>query len=97
MYIVKITYTAPLEIVDKFLPAHVAWLHENEAAARFFVYGRLIPRTGGVIVARTADRAELDAILETDPFQTNGIGTYEILEFSENRGFSRKYGVKTTL
>jgi len=92
MYIVKITYTTPLETVDKFLPAHVEWLHEHEAAGRFFVYGRLVPRTGGIIVARTKDRAELDAAIASDPFKLNDIGTYEVSEFQENKNFSAKFG-----
>jgi uncharacterized protein YciI len=92
MFIVKITYTVPLETVDKFLPAHVDWLHEHEAAGRFFVYGRLVPRTGGVIVARTKSRAELDAILAADPFRLNNVGTCEVMEFQENKGFSSRFG-----
>ena len=90
MYIIHITYTVPLETVDRFLPAHVAWLHKWEDAGRLVVYGRLVPRTGGVIVARAKDRAELDAILAEDPFKVNGVGTYEVMEFSENKNFADK-------
>jgi len=94
MHIVKITYTVPLETVDKFLPAHVEWLHENEEAGRFLAYGRLVPRTGGIIVAKTKDRAELETIIASDPFKLNNVGTYEVFEFQENRSFAAKYGVK---
>jgi uncharacterized protein YciI len=94
MYIVKITYTAPLEIVDKFLPAHVEWLHKNEAEGQFFAYGRLVPRTGGIIVSRTKSRQELDNTLASDPFKISNIGTYEVLEFNENKSFAVKYGSK---
>jgi uncharacterized protein YciI len=89
MFIVHITYTVPLDVVDQHLPAHVEWLHRHEAAGRFVVYGRLVPRTGGVIVARAKSRAELDEILAQDPFKLNGVGTYEVMEFLENKGFAR--------
>lgn len=89
---VRINYTVPLERVDELLPAHVEWLHRHEAAGRFIVYGRLVPRTGGIIIARTRDRAELDAILATDPFTTNGICTVDVTEFSENKSFREKAG-----
>lgn len=90
MFIVKITYTVPLETVDKHLPAHVEWLHKHEAEGKLIVYGRLVPRTGGVIMARTKDRAELDALLACDPFRINKVGTYEVIEFSENKSFAEK-------
>jgi uncharacterized protein YciI len=88
MFIIHITYTVPLEVVDLHLSAHVEWLHGHEAAGNFIVYGRLVPRTGGIIVARARDRAELDAILATDPFRLNDVGTYEVVEFSENKSFA---------
>ena len=90
MFVVRLTYIVPLEIVDKFLPAHVEWLHKHDMAGEFLVYGRLVPRTGGVIVAKTNNRAELDAILADDPFGRNGVCTYDIAEFSENKSFAEK-------
>jgi len=87
MFIVHIHYTVPLEVVDAHLPAHVEWLRGHEAAGRFVVFGRLVPRTGGVIVADVPTRKELDAILATDPFQLNEVGTIEVVEFAENKGF----------
>jgi uncharacterized protein YciI len=92
MYIVHLSYIVPLEVVDRVLPAHVEWLHKHEATGRFVVYGRLVPRTGGVIVARTTSRAELDAILAADPFALNEVCTYSIEEFQENKGFKDRAG-----
>jgi len=90
MFIVRLNYIVPLETVDKHLPAHVEWLHKHEAEGRFLVYGRLVPRTGGVIVARAKDRAGMDAILATDPFGINGVCTYDVIEFCENKSFAEK-------
>lgn len=92
MFIVQITYTVPLETVDKHLPAHVEWLHEHEAAGHFVVYGRLVPRSGGVIVADLPSREALDEILYEDPFMKHAVGTYQVLQFSENKGYRAKHG-----
>ncbi len=94
MFIIHIHYTVPLETVDRHLPAHVEWLHEHENAGHFVVYGRLVPRTGGVIVADLPTRAELDAILARDPFMLHGVGTYKVIEFSENKGYRRNRDIK---
>lgn len=96
MFIVRLNYIVPLETVDKFLPAHVEWLHKEESAGHLLVYGRLVPRTGGVIVAKAKDRAEMDSVLASDPFGLNNVCTYEVIEFSENKSFAekaRKFGM----
>ena len=90
MYIVRLNYIVPIETVDLHLPAHVEWLHKHEALGNFVVYGRLVPRVGGVIVARARSRADLDAILAEDPFGLKGVCNYEVLEFSENKGFAQR-------
>ena len=90
MFIVRITYNVPLDVVDRHLPAHVEWLHKFEKAGMFVVYGRLVPRTGGVIVARFPSRDELENAIAEDPFRIHGVGTYDITEFAENRSFAEK-------
>jgi uncharacterized protein YciI len=93
MFIVRISYIVPLEVVDRFLPEHVEWLHQFEKAGMFLVYGRLVPRTGGVIVARAESRDALEEAIALDPFRRNGVGIYDITEFAENRSFAEKAAV----
>ena len=88
MFIVRLKYKVPLERIDELLPLHVEWLHLHETAGRFVVYGRLVPRTGGVIVVDVPSRAELDAVIATDPFALNGASDYEVMEFMENKCFA---------
>ena len=76
-----LTYVRPLAAVDALMPEHVAWLNEQYAAGRFLVSGRRIPRTGGVIVARGDDRAEIEALAATDPFVAAGVATCEVIRF----------------
>jgi len=85
MFIVSVTYQQPLEVVDSHLPAHVAFLDSYFASNIFIAAGRKVPRTGGFILARGVSRTELEAILEHDPFKSNGVATYEVTEFTPNR------------
>ena len=81
MFIVTLTYTAPLERIDAYLEAHRAWLGEQYARGLFLMSGRKEPRDGGIIIAHAASRAELEAVLQDDPFGQAGIATYAITEF----------------
>jgi uncharacterized protein YciI len=81
VFVVTLTYTAPLERIDELIPEHVAFLEKHYAAGAFLASGRRVPRTGGVILARAESRAELDAILAEDPFAREQVATYEVTEF----------------
>ncbi|NIA57001.1 YciI family protein [Massilia sp. TW-1] len=81
MFIVTLTYTAPLERIDAYLPAHRAWLEEQYARGLMLMSGRKEPRDGGILIAHAANRAELDAALRDDPFAQAGLATYAVTEF----------------
>jgi uncharacterized protein YciI len=81
MFVLLLTYTKPLDDVDALMREHVKWLRRHYAAGRFVVSGRRIPRTGGVILARGDDRAEIEEIAASDPFVTGGVATCEVIQF----------------
>ncbi|MCS0584587.1 YciI family protein [Massilia pinisoli] len=81
MFIVTLTYTAPLERIDGYLPAHRAWLETLYARGLLLMSGRKEPRDGGILIAHAASRAELDAVLRDDPFAQAGLATYAVTEF----------------
>lgn len=81
MFVVVLSYTADLDTIDSLIPEHAAWLEANYAAGIFVASGRRVPRTGGVILATADSRAQLDAILDQDPFGRAGAATYEVIEF----------------
>ena len=85
MYVVLLTYTAPLEEVDYMLPDHAKWLEKHFQAGEFLASGRRNPRIGGVIIARPMPRGKLDAILASDPFAVAHLAAYEVIEFSATR------------
>jgi len=82
MYVVTLTYVKPLEEVDALMNDHVAWLKRHYASGMFLASGRQVPRVGGVILARSGDRAALDAALAADPFVRHGAARVEVVEFT---------------
>ncbi|MFG2312656.1 YciI family protein [Streptomyces sp. NPDC048566] len=85
MFVLELTYTAPLADVDAVLPAHVAWLDEQYAAGTFLASGRKTPRDGGVILAVAGSRAGIEEITARDPFVEAGVCAYRVTEFAATK------------
>jgi uncharacterized protein YciI len=85
MFLLVLTYTKPLEEVEPHLPAHMTWVDAHYQDGTFLASGRRVPRTGGIILARAADRDALGTIAATDPFVKAGVAQYDILEFTLSR------------
>lgn len=81
MFLILLTYKKPLAEVDRFVAEHRAFLEQHYASGQFLLSGRKEPRTGGVILATTAQRAEVEEIVRRDPFHRENIADYEIVEF----------------
>ncbi|WP_338702427.1 YciI family protein [Streptomyces sp. Q6] len=81
MFVLELTYTAPIERVDALLEAHRAWLDGHFAAGTFLAAGRKEPRDGGIIIAAGDDRRAVEQLAATDPFVTGGVCAYGITEF----------------
>jgi uncharacterized protein YciI len=85
MFILDLTYTAPLERVDAALPAHSEWLDAHYASGVFLASGRKLPPDGGVIIAVGEDRAKIEEIVKSDPFSVAGVAEYAITEFAASK------------
>ncbi|MFH8731150.1 MULTISPECIES: YciI family protein [unclassified Streptomyces] len=81
MFVLELTYTAPVERVDPLLEAHVAWLDEQYEAGVFIASGRKNPRDGGIILAVGDDRTQIEKITAADPFVTGDVCAYRVTEF----------------
>ena len=86
LWLLTTTYVRPEEEVDVLLEAHVTHLERQRAAGRFLAWGRLVPRTGGFVLARAVDRAEVDALLAEDPFTSGGVATWTVLQLAPTGG-----------
>lgn len=81
MYIILFTYKKPLEIIDKYIPEHVAFLKEGYQNNYFVASGRKVPRSGAVIICKLKDRAKIEELIKKHPFVIHDIADYELIEF----------------
>ena len=81
MFVVLLTYQRPLAEIDARMHAHVAFLEEGYRAGVFVASGRQVPRKGGVILAISPSREALAARMGGDPFVSEGVARFEIVEF----------------
>ncbi|EKP0260212.1 hypothetical protein JFQ93_001460 [Aeromonas sobria] len=85
MYIVLLTYVVDLDTVNRYMHEHSAFLVREHAASTLLLSGPKVPGTGKVIVARTRNRARLEALLQQDPLKQRGLARYDIIEFAPTR------------
>jgi uncharacterized protein YciI len=81
MFVIELTYKAPLEQIDAHMAPPVAFLKKYYADGTFLVSGRKVPRDGGIILAVAESRKRLQAIIEEDPFHRHGLADFRIMEF----------------
>ena len=81
MFLIELTYKVPLATIDAHMTAHVAFLEKHYAAGHFLVSGRKIPRDGGIILATGKSKAQIQAIIEGDPFYREGLAAFRVVEF----------------
>lgn len=60
---------------------HVKFLQKYYKDNIFLTSGRQVPRTGGIIVAVGKSKAEIQTIMETDPFCAHGLAEFTVAEF----------------
>ncbi len=81
MFVIELVYKADLSEIDARMKAHVKFLNKYYAAGVFLISGRKIPRDGGIILAVGKTKAELESIVQEDPFHEHGLAEFRIIEF----------------
>lgn len=81
-FVVEITYTAPIEMIEAIRPEHRAFLQTGYDRGWLLMSGPLNPRTGGIVVARAPSLDELQAFFRQDPYQLRQAATYRFAEFA---------------
>lgn len=82
MFVVLLTYLKPLSEMDALRPRHLAFLDTYYAKGVFVASGRQDPPVGGTILAKGVSRAELESIMQQDPFSMEKAATFEIIAFN---------------
>lgn len=88
--IIVIRYRAPMDRIEAATEAHRAYLRTLAAEGTLLVSGPVVPRTGGMLVLRIPDGADLqttlDRVRDGDPFWQQGLANYELLEWAPTIG-----------
>lgn len=77
IYAVLLTYTRPIEEVNRHLEPHKAWLVDNVRQGRVIFAGPLESNNGGMILVSCDDRAALEAMMEQDAFIIHQVASYQ--------------------
>lgn len=80
MFIIILTYTKPLEEVDRHLADHKDWVKQGFDDGVFVLSGGQRPRVGGALIAIGGDRKAIDDRVQSDPFVRNGVASAQVLE-----------------
>ena len=81
LFLIDLTYCVPLERIERHLPAHMDYLRDCFDSGHFISCGPKVPRDGGMILTRAADRAEAAALAARDPFLIHQVAEARITEF----------------
>ena len=81
LFIIDLTYKAPLSELDEAMEAHISFLDKHYEKSHFIASGRKVPRTGGIILATAESKAEVEGWMETDPFFKLALTTFTVTEF----------------
>jgi len=84
-------YLKSQEDVDAFLEAHKAWMKPLIDNKILICAGPKVPRNGGFIMLQTSDKDKALRIMAQDPYVTNGIAIYDVIEF-EPKSFVEGFG-----
>lgn len=82
MFIIKLIYKTTLNEVDKYLQAHREFLDYYYKQGLFLLSGPMKPRTGGILIALTTNKTNLESVLQQDPYYLAEIASYELIEFT---------------
>ena len=82
MIIIHLTYLVPIAEVDKYLQAHREFLDYHYKQGLLLASGPMKPRTGGIIIALSHNKAEVEAIFKQDPYYLAEIAEYQFIEFT---------------
>ncbi|WP_066835629.1 YciI family protein [Rufibacter ruber] len=86
MFLIELTYKVPFSEVEPFMAEHLAFVEKGYASGHFLASGRKVPRDGGLIFCQASGgKAELEELLQDDPFVYQDLVEYRILEFVTSR------------
>ncbi|NCP61653.1 MAG: GTP cyclohydrolase [Alphaproteobacteria bacterium] len=88
LFVVILTYKADLEVINSHREAHLKFINEHYTNGTFVISGRQVPLTGGVIIAKSESKEELQKILELDPYFQHNLVEHTLYEFTPTQSLT---------
>ncbi|TLD81129.1 GTP cyclohydrolase [Helicobacter sp. MIT 11-5569] len=82
LFVVLVTYTKPLNEIEKILPEHRAFLSKGYTNGHLLASGPQNPKVGGIIIGKFDSKESAETFFKNDPYAKNNAATYQILEFA---------------
>ncbi len=86
IFIIILKYLVPLDVISLHRDAHLKFLDQYYAKGLLLASGHKTTNGGGVIIAISNNREEIDDFVKLDPFAIENLAEYAVHEFSPNRG-----------
>jgi uncharacterized protein YciI len=81
-FMVEITYLFPEDIITQTTPEHRAFLKAGYDCGLLLLSGPMVPRVGGIVVARAETLEAVQAFFRSDPYQLKDLASYRYVEFN---------------
>lgn len=85
MFIINLSYIAPLTKIDARMKEHMVFLNACYREGLFIVSGRKVPRTGGIILAQGSSKEAVETLMKSDPFVEHGLAEFDVIEFQASQ------------
>lgn len=85
MYVILLRYP-DAAASEPYREAHRAYIKRAVDDGRILVSGPMEPRSGGVIVTTVSTQAEVEALIDEDPYHRAGVATHEPIAFRAMNG-----------
>ena len=83
---VVLRYLVPMERLNETVDRHRAYLRGLKARRKLVASGPLVPRTGGALLLRADDDAELARLIADDPFAQEQLVEHTVHVWAPNIG-----------
>ncbi len=80
-FMVEITYTVDSDKIGEVTESHRQFLNEGYEQGWLLLSGPMVPRTGGLVIARGNSVDTLRDYFRRDPYAVKGLARYRFVEF----------------
>jgi uncharacterized protein YciI len=80
-FLVLIEYKTDIENIVRVTEQHRAHLKKGYEQGMFLISGPRIPRTGGLVIAKSSSLEQLESFFSDDPYYIHSYAEYKFIEF----------------